>query len=143
MLTVDTELSSEIPNYIWLNIKSFSPISPFKDNDLNLLNGIEIIQDPPPSSSIEDTNELSSPPVHMQSTPGNGLRKLLWIKERIRNLMNQHITISKGKNETINEYTISNMFDSIVLFNFKDKDKNQVSTCFRDEIIEEFCDSVR
>lgn len=138
MLKVDTELSSEIPNYIWLDIKSFSPISPFKENNLNLLNEIEVIQDPPPSSYTESLCDMSSPPIKGHPLHSNGIRRLSWIKERIRNLMNQHITISREKHEKIDRDALSNMFDNIVLFNFKDRDKGQISSCFRREIIHEY-----
>ena len=134
MLRVETELNHEPPNYIWHDIKSFSPISPFKDNELDNIIGAEFIHEPPPTSSNENTArfELYSPPVSQHM----GVRKMMWEKERIKYLMDQRIAIATGKKEEITKEYLNNIFETIVLFNFKNHEI--IKTYYKNQIIQEY-----
>ena len=134
MLKVETELNHEAPNYIWHDIKSFSPISPFKEKELDNLTGIEFINDPPPTSTNENTSrfELYSPPVCRSM----GIRKMMWEKERIKHLMDQRTAIAKEKKEKITIEYLNEIFDTIILFNFKNYDR--ITLHYKTGIIQEY-----
>ena len=142
MLTVETELTYEAPNYIWHDIKSFSPISPYKDNclyELNNMSEIELISDPPPLSHNDKhcRHDFSSPPTARYT----GVRKAMWQKERLTNLMNQHLTIAAEKKEVITKSYLANMIETIILFNFKNIDF--VGPRLKDDIMQEYINYIK
>ena len=134
MYRVETQLNYDPPNYIWHDIKSFSPISPFKENEIDNLAGTEFIIDSPPTSTNENATrfELYSSPVSRNM----GIRKIMWNKERIKYLMDQRITIATEKKEKITIEYLNEIFETIILFNFKNHD--DINLYYKNDIIQEY-----
>ena len=137
MLTVETELPHDIPNYIWLDIKSFSPISPLKDtcfDSIGKIPGTELLHDPPPTNSDElcSREDFTSPPVKQSM----GVRKAMWKLERVKTLMNQRVAISIEKHEKITSESLRNMLDTLLLFNFKQQ--GFITPHLKEEILQDY-----